>query len=414
MRTILHSDLNNFYASVECQDNRELQNKPVAVVGDAELRHGIVLAKNNIAKRIGIQTGEALWQAKLKCPDIVFVPARFEKYIRVSQHVRDIYIDYTNQVEPFGLDECWLDVGGSAALFGGGRTIADELRRRIRRELGLTISVGVSFNKVFAKLGSDLKKPDATTVITPENYRQVVWQLPVSELLYVGRATAAKCRRVGIYTIGDLAGADMHLLYKLFGKNGIMLWSFANGQDTSRVSDYPALPPMKTIGNSTTAPRDLVDDADVRITLLALCESVGARLREQHCVCSTVQLGIRDFELYAFERQEKLKTPSSNTRDLWNLSFALYKRHHLPGKPIRSLSVRACGLSPAGESVQLSLFPDQAKAQALADIDRSIDQIREKYGYRSIQRGVMLCDPKLNLDAKGEHTIHPVGFLGTL
>ena len=152
----------------------------------------------------------------------------------------------------------------------------------------------------------------------------------------------------------------------------------------------------------------------MRITLLALCESVGARLREQHCVCSTVQLGIRDFELYAFERQEKLKTPSSNTRDLWNLSFALYKRHHLPGKPIRSLSVRACGLSPAGESVQLSLFPDQAKAQALADIDRSIDQIREKYGYRSIQRGVMLCDPKLNLDAKGEHTIHPVGFLGTL
>ena len=185
---ILHSDMNNFYASVEILYDPALRDKPVAVAGDEEARHGIVLAKNDIAKRLGIHTGQVLWEARQQCPELVCVPAHYERYLAFSAQAREIYTSYTDQVESFGLDECWLDVTGSVGLFGDGPTIANDIRGRIRRELGLTVSVGVSFNKVFAKLGSDMKKPDAITVITPENYRERAWSLPVSDLLYVGPA----------------------------------------------------------------------------------------------------------------------------------------------------------------------------------------------------------------------------------
>ena len=411
---ILHSDMNNFYASVEILFDPTLRGKPVAVAGDEEARHGIVLAKNDVAKRFGIRTGQVLWEARQQCPGLVCVPAHYDRYLHFSAQAREIYTSYTDQVEPFGLDECWLDVTGSTNLFGDGKTIADDIRTRIRRELGLTVSVGVSYNKVFAKLGSDMKKPDATTVITPENFRETAWGLPVSDLLYVGPATTRKLARFGIGTIGGLARADVDFLYWLLGKNGVMLHRFANGQDHSGVRRYYSVPPMKSVGNSTTAPRDLVGLDDVKITLLSLCESVGARLREQDCTCTTVTVGIRDNRLVHYDRQTKLPRPTHNTMDLWETAMALYQTHHTGGAPVRSLSVKASGLAPVEDMEQLSLFPEEQKAQRRAAIDRTVDAIRAKYGYFSIRRAVALLDPALDLDAKGEHIIHPIGFLGTL
>lgn len=406
--------MNNFYASVEILFDPTLKGKPVAVAGDEEARHGIVLAKNDIAKGFGIYTGQVLWEARQQCPGLVCVPAHYDRYLYFSGAAREIYTSYTNQVEPFGLDECWLDVTGSTGLFGDGPTIADNIRARIRQELGLTVSVGVSFNKVFAKLGSDMKKPDATTVITKENFRETTWALPVSDLLYVGPATTRKLARFGITTIGGLAQANVDLLYWLLGKNGIMLHRFANGLDRSGVRPYYLSPPIKSIGNSTTAPRDLVSLDDVKITLMALCESVAARLREQDCVCTTVAVGIRDNRLIHYDRQIRLVRPSANTMDLWEAAVELFRRHHTAGSPVRSLSVKASGLSLAESMEQLSLFPEEQKAQRRATIDRTLDKLRSKYGYFIIRRAVTLLDPALDLDAKGDHIIHPIGFLGTL
>ena len=342
------------------------------------------------------------------------MPAHYDRYLHFSALAREIYTSYTDQVEPFGLDECWLDVTGSAGLFGDGPAIADDIRTRIRRELGLTVSVGVSFNKVFAKLGSDMKKPDATTVITRENFQEKAWALPVSDLLYVGPATTRKLARFGITTIGGLAQANIDFLYWLLGKNGVMLHRFANGQDHSGVRRYYAVPPMKSIGNSTTAPRDLVTLDDVKITLMSLCESVAARLREQNCTCTTVTLGIRDSQLIHYARQARLPRATSGTLDIWKATVDLFRAHHSAGAPVRSLSVKASGLAPVEEMEQLSLFPEVQKAQRRTAIDRTLDKLRSKYGYFCVRRAITLMDPALDLDAKGEHIIHPVGFLGTL
>ena len=409
-RIILHSDMNNFYASVECLYHPELRGKPVAVAGDPEARHGIVLAKNYPAKACGVQTGDPLWMARQKCPDIVFTPPHYDRYMQFSTAAREIYSEYTDQVEPYGLDECWLDVTGSIALFGDGRAIADELRRRIRQELGVTASVGVSYNKIFAKLGSDMKKPDATTVITSERFKEIVWPLPVSDLLYVGRATHAKLKRYCIKTIGDLAAADQRFLQRLLGQNGMMLWCFANGLDTSPVSNIGAKSLIHSIGNSTTAPRDLVTDEDIKITLYVLCESVSARMREYDFVCDTVQLGVRDNELQSYERQGKLPYPNRTAKALFEKAFELYKRNHLSGKPVRSLSVRACRLS-VRENEQLSLMPDVAAIQKQEELERAVDALRNRFGHFSVQRGLLLTDLQLSsLNPKDDHVIHPESF----
>lgn len=409
-RIILHSDMNNFYASVECLYYPELRGKPVAVAGDPEARHGIVLAKNYPAKACGVQTGDPLWMARQKCPDIVFTPPHYDRYMQFSTAAREIYSEYTDQVEPYGLDECWLDVTGSIALFGDGRAIADELRRRIRQELGVTASVGVSYNKIFAKLGSDMKKPDATTVITSERFKEIVWPLPVSDLLYVGRATHAKLKRYCIKTIGDLAAADQRFLQRLLGQNGMMLWCFANGLDTSPVSNIGAKSLIHSIGNSTTAPRDLVTDEDIKITLYVLCESVSARMREYDFVCDTVQLGVRDNELQSYERQGKLPYPNRTAKALFEKAFELYKRNHLSGKPVRSLSVRACRLS-VRENEQLSLMPDVAAIQKQEELESAVDALRNRFGHFSVQRGLLLTDLQLSsLNPKDDHVIHPESF----
>lgn len=409
-RVILHSDMNNFYASVECLYNPSLRGKPVAVAGDQEARHGIVLAKNYAARAYSVQTGDPLWMAKQKCKDIVFTPPHYDRYLRFSQLAQEIYAEYTDQIEPYGLDECWLDVSGSTERFGSGEQIANELRKRIKFELGVTASVGVSYNKVFAKLGSDMKKPDATTVIAPDSFRQKVWPLPVNDLLYVGRATAKKLSRYYIRTIGELAQTSPELLHRLLGKNGVMLWRFANGMDSSPVSRYGARTLIKSIGNSTTTPRDLVTEEEVKITLYALCESVSARLREQDFVCRTVQISIRDKNLVSYERQGKLVFPNRTVDSIFGLALALYRQN--PSRdPVRSLGVRACDLR-LQEHEQLSLMPEVQKIQKKEQLDQAVDLVRQRFGHFAVQRGLMITDKALSsLDPKNDHMIHPVGFL---
>lgn len=408
-RVILHSDMNNFYASVECLYRPELRGKPLAVGGDEEARHGIVLAKNEIAKRLGIKTGETLWQARQKCQGLVVVPPHYERYLHFSRMAKEIYADYTDQVESFGLDECWLDVSGSTTLFGTGKQIADQIRQRVKFELGITASVGVSFNKIFAKLGSDLKKPDATTVILPEEFRETIWPLPVNELLYVGRATHRKLHAYGIDTIGDLANADLNFLRRAFGKVGEMLWNFANGLDRSPVSNIGAKSLIKSIGNSTTTPRDLKTAEDMKIILYVLCESVSARLREQGFRCRTVQITLHDNTLNAFERQKRLETPACTTEEIFNAAFSLYRENDI-GRPYRSVGVRACQLTYE-ETTQLSLYPEQALRQKREQLENTVDKLRGRFGPFIIRRGVMLTEPELSaLSPKEDHIIHPEVF----
>lgn len=409
MRTILHSDMNNFYASIECLDNPGLRGKPMAVVGDPDSRHGIVLAKNYEAKKYGVATGDPLWMARQKCQDIIFAPPHYERYIEFSQAAHAIYEEYTDQVESFGLDECWLDVSESTNLFGDGKQIADEIRHRIKHELGITASVGVSYNKIFAKLGSDMKKPDATTVIGSD-FKERIWGFPADMLLYVGRATYSKLLKYGIRTIGDLACADISFLEKLLGKNGIMLWTFANGLDQSPVSYTYSNRIIKTIGNSTSTPRDLTSETDIKIILYILSESVAERMRKERFYCRSVQISIRDNVLVSYERQGRLRIPTCTAQAIFEKAYELYQNNR-PDRPVRSLGVRACKLSYM-EYRQLSFLEDSAKDQRQEDLERSIDYIRQRYGHYSIQRGIMLVDKQLSrLDPVAEHTIYPEAFL---
>ncbi len=364
-RTILHADMNNFYASVECVYHPEIRDKPVVVGGDPEARHGIVLAKNYIAKKAGIVTGEVLWQARSKCPGLVVIPPDFPKYLKYSRLVRGIFGDYTDQVEPFGLDEAWLDVSGSVTIRGDGEYIANEIRRRVTEELGITASVGVADNKIFAKLGSDMKKPDATTVITRQNYKEKVWPLPADELLYVGHSTKRKLYSVNILTIGDIAQCDPELLHAYLGKWGGVLWSFANGYDQSPVATPEDESVIQSIGNSTTTPRDLIDNEDVKLTMCVLAESVASRLRDHGFKCRTIQIYVRDNELTSFERQAKLQRPSQVSKDILTLAMKLFEENYTWKKPIRSVGIRGADLVSAIGNKQLSFLDDEASKSAI-------------------------------------------------
>ena len=408
-RTILHCDLNNFYASVECLYRPELRGKPVAVSGDVENRHGIILAKNQLAKAAGVKTGEAIWQAKGKCPGLVCLPPDYRKYLRFSRLARKIYADYTDKIEAFGIDENWLDVTGSAALFGDGVRIANEIRRRIREEMGVTASVGVSWNKIFAKLGSDMKKPDATTLITEGNFRDIVWPLPVEELLYVGRSTKNKLNNRAVFTIGDLAARDVQLLKLTLGVWGETLWTFANGLDAAPVAQSGEESFIKSVGNSTTTPRDLVNIEDVKMIVYVLAESVAARLRRYGLKCRTVAVHIRNNELYSFERQGKLPVPSFLAKDIAGKALELFRQNYTWDRPIRSLGVRGADLVTEHGAVQLDMFaPDSAEQEQL---ERTLDRLRERFGPYCVRRCALLQDERLTgFNPKDDHVIHPVSF----
>lgn len=402
---------NCFYASVEMLYHPEYAGKPIAVGGDPEARHGIVLTANYTAKRKGVKTGMALWQARQACPDVIFVPARMDLYLKFSGMLREIYSEYTDQVEPYGCDESWLAVHNSALIKGSGRQIAEEISARVKKELGITVSIGISWNKIFAKLGSDYKKPDGITEITKDNYKDLVWNLPASDLLYVGRSTKKTLDKFGIRTIGNLANADTDFLEYHLGKMGLILHSFANGWDDSPVSteDYEA--PVKSIGNSTTAPRDLTTNQDVQIILMALSESVAARLRKHGFKSKVVSISIRDNGLYSFTRQMQLEEPSHSTDAIMRAAYELFLRNYDWTHPIRSLGVRASELVRDDIPIQMTLFMDEKKKEKQRKMDLAVDEIRRRFGYFSIQRAFMYQDKVLSkLDAQGSHTVHPVGY----
>ena len=427
-RTILHSDCNCFYASVELLHHPELRGKPVAVGGDPEARHGIVLTADYTAKRYGVKTGMALWQAKQVCPDIIFLPPRMDMYLRFSKMAQEIYAEYTDKREPYGIDESWLDVTDSVSVKGDGYHIAEEISNRMKKELGITVSVGVSFNKIFAKLGSDYKKPDAITTMYKDEFKRKAWQLPVSELLYVGCATNKKLQSMGIKTIGALAKTDEDLLVSKFGKVGSILWAFANGYDDSPVKLENTSAPIKSVGNSTTTPKDMETDEDVKIVLYILAESVAARLRENGFRCRTVEISIRDKDLYHFSKQVKLKNASNITAEIAEDGYKLYresyrlpadekeKRNGLPEfyqKPLRSIGI--CGTDLVNDYFweQLDLFTDPQHREKQMKMDEAVDVIRKRFGFYSIQRGLMYQDRMLSaVNAKEDHTVHPHGYFG--
>ena len=410
-RIILHSDCNSFYASVECLHHPEIREKPVAVGGDIEQRHGIILAKNQLAKQFHVSTGEAIWQAKQKCPELIVLPPDFPLYLRFSRLARDIYLDYSSRVEPFGLDEAWLDITSRENQKDKGEKTAQEIRKRIREELGITVSIGVSYNKIFAKLGSDYQKPDAVTLITKENYRQIAWPLPASDLLYVGPATKRKLNGFGVHTIGELAQTPVEILRSKFGKIGDILWCFSNGLDRSPVADFQNQPIVKSIGNSTTAPRDLESGEDVKMILYVLADSVARRLREQGLKGRTIHISVRDNSLFSFTRQKTLLSYTNLTGEIAREALSLFREHYRWKRPVRSIGISVSDLEAGTICSQTGLFCDEVKREKMERLDNAVDRLKARFGTFAIQPAVLLKDRKLSdFDPKNDHIIHPVGY----
>ena len=386
-RIIFHCDLNCFYASVELLSRPELQSVPVAVCGDPEARHGIILAKNEPAKKFGVKTAETIWQAKRKCPDLVLLPPHHELYAQYSKKVNAIYYEYTDLVEPFGIDESWLDVTGSLHLFGGdAKALADAIRARVKRELGLTISVGVSFNKVFAKLGSDYKKPDATTVIPPEGWQDIVWPLPVGDLLYVGRAASEVLGQYGVRTIGQLAACQEEMLDTLMGKLGSQLYRYANGLDDAPVRSADDREPVKSVGNSTTFRRDLTKWDELKTGVALLSDSVAMRLRKHGLYCGCVAVGLKDANFKTVSRQKMLPHSTHLMKEIEDAALELLQSAWKAPTPVRLLSVTALHLTERQETYeQLDLLgtPEETQEKQEA-VEAAMAKIRAKYGKGAI------------------------------
>lgn len=389
-RTILHCDMNNFYASVECMLNPELKGHPVAVCGSTADRHGIVLAKNYEAKEYNIQTGEVVWQAKQKCKDLIVVNPHYEHYIKYSKLAREIYNRYTDLIEPFGMDECWLDCTGSTHLFGTGYEIAEQIKETIKFELGLTISVGVSFNKIFAKLGSDMKKPDAITVIDKDTFKDKIWQLPASDLLGVGRATIKKLNYYGIFSIEDLAKASPDFLKQLLGINGILLRKYANGTESSLVTPNDFEVPVKSIGHGITTVRDLESNNDVWCVILELIQDIGKKLREYKKYASGIAICIRDNELHFKQWQTKLPQQTNNSLTLAKKAYKLFSENYDWNCDIRSVTVRAINLVSEQTPQQIDLFSETQDIDKMERLDAVVDKLRERFG-KDIIKNAVLC-----------------------
>ena len=409
-RSILHSDCNNFYASVECNLDPTLKEYPIAVCGSVEERHGIVLAKNYKAKAFNVQTGDAIWQAKQKCPNLVIVPPHYEEYIKYSKLAREIYARYTNQVEPYGMDECWLDITGTEAIFGSAEKVANEIRETVKFELGITVSVGVSFNKIFAKLGSDMKKPNAVTVIPKENFQELVWPLSASDMLGVGRATQKILNSYCIHTIGDLAKTEPQFLQRRLGKNGLTLWQWANGLDCSAVMEIGFSSPIKSVGHGITTAADLECNDHVWMVILELTQDISHRLRLHQKCAMGVAIHIRDNELHTRQWQMQLAFPTQSAMILARSAYGLFKQRYDWEKPIRSVTIQAIKLVSQDMPIQVNLFTDMKKIEKLEKLDNCVEGIRNRFGKDSI-RNAILCQ---NIRVPSEHAAitMPTGMLG--
>jgi DNA polymerase-4 len=352
----------------------------MAVAGDAKVRHGIILAKNEPAKKYGIKTAEAIWQAQAKCPDLVLVDAHHEKYEFYSKKLREMYSEYTDRVEPFGLDECWLDMTGIVSDYEEAEEIALEIRQRVKEEFKLTCSVGISFNKVFAKLGSDYKKPDATTVFSDTNWKEKIWPLPVSDLLFVGKHTADKLSKINVKTIGDLAATDCEFISRYLGKAGVVLWEYANGMDDAPVAElgYKRVP--KSVGNSTTTAEDMTSDREIERTLHMLSESVAMRLRKHGLKGTVVQITVRDRDLGIYEKQGILYKATDDAKEIYTAAQKLFKDSYDWSKGVRSIGVRCTKLVRADSGEQLSIFQEAKKSERDERLNKAIDDINRRYG----------------------------------
>jgi len=408
-RVILHCDLNSFFASASLLSRPELKNKPVAVCGDASKRHGIILAKNQLAKRTGIKTGQAIWQARMRCPNLVTILPEYPLYMELSTVVNDIYKRYTGHIEPFGIDESWLDITPFSPDHGLGARIAEELRQTIHKETGLTVSIGVSWNKIFAKLGSDYRKPDAVTIIGRGNYQSIAWPLPAGDLLYVGRATKKKLHAVGIETIGDLAKAPAPFLKSLLGKNGLTLHGFANGVDLSPVRSVEHGYAVKGIGNSMTTRRDLISDTDVKQAFLILSEMVAWRARKKRLQGRVICIYLRDDKLAHITRQVSLNRPTFVSDDLADHAMALYKQNwDASARPIRSIGIRITKLSPIDKYTQLGLF--DGRRLEMQSLEFAKDDIVARFGKNAITRACLIRTEVGERNPKEQHVVHPLSY----
>ena len=394
-RVILHSDLNACYASIECMLNPELRGKPVAVAGNIEDRHGIILAKSQEAKEHGVKTGEAIWEARQKCRDLITVAPHYDEYIKYSNLVRDIYRRYTDLIEPFGLDEAWLDVTGSQRLFGTGEEIANDIRETVKYELGLTVSIGVSFNKVFAKLGSDLKKPDAVTVITRNDFKEKLWHLPANEMIGIGRTTYKKLESFGIHTIGELASCRQEWAAAQFGKCGTELWMFANGLDFSRVKPDGYRTPIKSIGHGITCSADLVDANEVWRVFLSLSQDVNRRLSHYNLKASGVQITVKDCNLFSRQFQKKLAIPTQSATELARAAIELFISNYRWNYDVRAVTVRAIDLIDEDTPAQLDFFSDMRKHEKMQKIDDTVLELRRRFGENAIFNACLMQEEKI-------------------
>ena len=399
-RAILHSDMNSYYASVEMMLDPTLRGKAVAVCGSTEERHGIILAKSELAKRAGVKTGMVNWEARQLCPNLVMVPPQYDQYLKYARMARAIYGRYTDLIEPYGMDESWCDVTGCLGRFSSPYALADEIRSTIKSELGLTVSVGVSFNKIFAKLGSDMKKPDAITEITPDNFREKVWPLPAGELLYVGRATTAKLLKYGIHTIGELAATPPEYLKQWFGINGVKLWRFANGTDDSRVAHKEYVSPIKSIGHGITCVADLENEEEVWKVVFELAQDVGHRLRVHQLAAKGVQLSVRGNDLGGVQYQCQLPFKTQLPSELAHYGFSLFRERYPWITKVRAVCIRAIDLVPQSPEEQLSLFIDTAKRDKKAALQDSVEEIRRRFGKQAISYAVLLGDKKMPDDGR--------------
>lgn len=410
-RVVLHCDINHCYAQIEEMMNPELRNVAMAVGGHEENRHGIILAKNDIAKKYHLRTGESLREAYQKCPHLLIVHPHYDEYLYYTEKVKDIYREYSDRVESFGLDEAWIDCTESVKLYGSGKEIAQIIQKRVLEEIGLTVSIGVSFNKVFAKLGSDIIKPCGLVEITHQNFKQKVWPLPVGDLLYVGRATKVKLELFGIKTIGDLAQFNLDTLRRNLGKVGEIVYWFANGYDNSEVALVGSHDEVKSIGNGITTPKDIQNLKEAKIVFYVLCESVATRAREAGLEGKCIRIQLRNKNLKSFVRQKKIDIATNLSDEMMQVVMELLTRNYDFSVPLRSVSVTLSRLCHETREVQMSLFDDEINRLKKKELENTIHKIRTHYGFHTIKRCSMLLDRDLSdFDPKDEHIIHPVGF----
>lgn len=410
-RTILHCDINHCYAQIEEMKNPALREVPMAVGGSEESRHGIILAKNDLAKKYGIKTGESLREAYRKCPDLRIVPPHYQEYLYYTEKIKDVYRLYSDQVESFGLDEAWVDLTSTQKYGENGILLAHKIQQQVYDEFGITISVGVSFNKVFAKFGSDMKKPYGFVIINEMNYKHLLWHRPVEELFYVGKKTAVKLHSIGIWTIGDLARSNLYPVKKLLGKVGEMIWLFANGEDVSPVAFGHINDPVKSIGNGITTKRDVCNPTEAKWIFYVLAESVAARLKQSGLVGRVVHISLRDTQLKVINRQKKRMVSTNISDEIVETANELLLENYSFYLPLRSLSLSVSDLSEEKSSVQLSFLIDQDQRQKQKRLDEVVEVIREKYGYDKAFRCSMKVDSELtDFNPKKDHIIHPVGF----